>query len=166
MTTMHEFSKRYEKLPVLIYDDQQQAAAYVVENILEALYKKEATGEKLVLALTANPAAIPVYELLAQAYEAGRSFKNVIVFGIDEYYPIQKTQLQSHYRFLREYLFDVLDIPEKQIFCLDGEVSRAQVQEHCLDFEKKIVAHNGIDILVTSRMGSMNRVLPTIPIHV
>lgn len=90
MTTMHEFSKRYEKLPVFIYDDQQQAAAYVVENILEALYKKEATGEKLVLALTANPAAIPVYELLAQAYEAGRSFKNVIVFGIDEYYPIQK----------------------------------------------------------------------------
>lgn len=154
MTTMHEFSKRYEKLPVFIYDDQQQAATYVVENILEALNKKEATGEKLVLALTANPAAIPVYELLAQAYEAGRSFKNVIVFGIDEYYPIQKTQLQSHYRFLREYLFDVLDIPEKQIFCLDGEVSRAQVQEHCLDFEKKIVAHNGIDILVTSRMGS------------
>lgn len=154
MTKNHEFIKRYEKLPVHIYDDQEEASSFIVDNILRALEEKEAHGEKLVLALTANSAAIPVYELLAEKHKAGRSFQNVVVFGINEYYPIQKIQLQSHYRFLKEYVFDVLDIPAEQIHCLDGETPREEVQEHCLEFEEKIASYQGIDILVTSRMGS------------
>lgn len=35
-----------------------------------------------------------------------------------------------------------------------GEVSRSHVVEHCQDYEKKIAAYGGIDILITSGMGS------------
>ncbi|MFA5425053.1 MAG: PIG-L family deacetylase [Bacteroidales bacterium] len=148
------FNKRHEKLPVFIYDDQHQASTNLVNTILASLTQKESRGEKLVLGLSTRSATIPVYELFAQAHREGRSFKNVVVFGINEFYPLNRNQLQSHYRFLKEYIFDVLDIPENQIHFLDGEVSRSHVMEHCQDYEKKIAAYGGIDILITSGMGS------------
>lgn len=154
MTLNHDFSRRYEKLPVFIYDDQMEASSYLVNNILTLLTQKESQGKKLVLGLSARPAMIPVYELFAKAFSQGRSFKNVVVFGINEYYPLHKEELQSHYRFLREYIFDVLDIPDTQIHYLDGDIPRSQVTQHCIDFEKKIVSYGGIDVLITSGMGS------------
>ncbi|HPW78413.1 MAG TPA: PIG-L family deacetylase [Bacteroidales bacterium] len=154
MTLNHDFSRRYEKLPVFIYDDQIEASSYLVNNILTLLTQKESQGKKLVLGLSAHPAMIPVYELFAKAFSQGRSFKNVVVFGINEYYPLHKEELQSHYRFLREYIFDVLDIPDTQIHYLDGDIPRSQVTQHCIDFEKKIVSYGGIDVLITSGMGS------------
>lgn len=154
MTLNHDFSRRYEKLPVFIYDDQIEASSYLVNNILTLLTQKESQGKKLVLGLSARPAMIPVYELFAKAFSQGRSFKNVVVFGINEYYPLHKEELQSHYRFLREYIFDVLDIPDTQIHYLDGDIPRSQVTQHCIDFEKKIVSYGGIDVLITSGMGS------------
>lgn len=150
----NNFNKRHEKLPVFIYDDQHQASINLVNTILATLTQKESRGEKLVLGLSTRSATIPVYELFAKAHREGRSFKNVVVFGINEFYPLNRNQLQSHYRFLKEYIFDVLDIPENQIHFLDGEVSRSHVVEHCQDYEKKIAAYGGIDILITSGMGS------------
>ena len=97
---------------------------------------------------------IPVYELFARAFSQRRSFKKVVVFGINEYYPLHRDEIQSHYRFLKEYVFDVLDIPPVQIHCLDGDVARSQVARHCADFEKKIASYGGIDVLITSGMGS------------
>ena len=154
MTINHDLSIRYEKLPVFIYNDQIEASAYLVDNILNLLSLKESQGKKLVLGLSSRPAMIPVYELFAHAYENGRSFKNIVVFGINEYYPLSRNEIQSHYRFLREYLFDVVDIPASQIYFLDGGIPRSQVARHCADFEKKIASYGGIDVMITSGMGS------------
>ncbi|HHV04579.1 MAG: PIG-L family deacetylase [Bacteroidales bacterium] len=154
MTLNHDFSRRYENLPVFIYDDQVEASSYLVDNILTLLTQKESQNKKLVLGLSARPAMIPVYELFASACGRGRSFKNVVVFGINEFYPLHKDEIQSHYRFLKEYIFDVLDIPHTQIHCLDGDIPRSQVARHCADFEKKIASYGGIDVMITSGMGS------------
>ena len=53
MTLNHDFSRRYEKLPVFIYDDQIEASSYLVNNILTLLTQKE-SREKLVLGLSAR----------------------------------------------------------------------------------------------------------------
>lgn len=154
MTVNYDFSRRYENLPVFIYDDQVEASTYLVENILTLLTQKESQGKKLVLGLSSRPAMIPVYELFAKAYQNGKSFKNVVVFSINEYYPLHKDEIQSHYRFLKEYVFDVLDIPPTQIHYLDGDIPRSQVARHCADFENKIASYGGIDVLITSGMGT------------
>ncbi|HBG54137.1 MAG TPA: glucosamine-6-phosphate deaminase, partial [Rikenellaceae bacterium] len=154
MTLNHDLSRRYENLPVFIYDDQIEASTYLVDNILTLLSLYESQGKKLVLGLSSRPAMIPLYELFARTYEKGRSFKNVVVFGINEFYPLSRNEIQSHYRFMREYLFDVLDIPNAQIHCLDGDIPRSQVARHCADFEKKIASYGGIDVMITSGMGS------------
>lgn len=149
-----DFSRRYEKLPVSIYKEQEDAAVVLVDEIISAVNEKASKGEKCVMALSASSACIQVYEDLVKAYENGKlSFKNVKVFSTDEYYPLDKDELQSHYRFLKEYLFDLVDIAAEDIHCLDS-MPKENIDLYCAEYEKAIVACGGIDILITSSMGS------------
>jgi glucosamine-6-phosphate deaminase len=49
-------------------------------------------------------------ELVRMHQQVGLSFRNVVTFNLDEYYPMQPEALQSYLRFMREHLFDHLDI--------------------------------------------------------
>lgn len=48
------------------------------------------------------------------------SFKNVITFNLDEYYPIKKCDYQSYNYFMKVNLFDHIDIPKENINIPDG----------------------------------------------
>lgn len=151
---LSEFSRRYEKVPVSIFREQEDAAKMIVDEIIIRTNKKINEGGKCVLALAASSACIPVYENMVKAYESGRlSFKNIEVFTIDEYYPLDKNELQTHYRFLKEYIFDLTDIPCENIHCLES-TKMDDVAQYCRGFEEKIRSVGGIDILITSGMGS------------
>ena len=103
MTQISDYSRRYEKVPVRIFNEQKDASKVIVD-IIKCAAKKLEEKKNLVLALDASSACIPVYEDLAKAYEAGKiSFKNIEVFTIDEYYPLDRNELQTHYRFFKEY---------------------------------------------------------------
>ena len=105
------------------------------------------------LALAASSACIQIYDDMVKAYEAGKlSFKSIEIFSMDEYYPLDRNELQSHYRFFKEYLFDLVDIPEENIHCLQSN-KMDNVLEYCASFEKEIEKAGGIDILITSNMG-------------
>src|SRR5574344_756215 len=153
MTPISDFSRSYEKVPVQIFEDQKDAAKVVVDDIIKSAAEKVNAKKNLILALSASSACIQVYEDLVKAYEAGKiSFKKVEVFTIDEYYPLDKNELQSHYRFFKEYLFDLVDIPQENIHCIDS-TKKEDINNYCQEFEKMIQA-KGIDILITSNMGS------------
>jgi glucosamine-6-phosphate deaminase len=78
---------RYEKLPVSVYRNQQEASVAVADRISKLIRSKQAKGEKAVLGLATGVTPIGVYaELVRQHKEAGLSFKNVITFNLDEYY--------------------------------------------------------------------------------
>lgn len=81
MTLTHEFSRRYENLPVLIYEGQDEACHYLANNILDALKEKEARGEKLVLALSANSALIGLFENFASLYKTVSVLKMLLFLG-------------------------------------------------------------------------------------
>ena len=63
--------------------------------------------------------------------EDGLSFQNVISFNLDEYYPMAPGSLQSYVRFMREYLFDHVDIRPENVHIPDGTVPEAQVAAFC-----------------------------------
>jgi len=149
-----EFSKRYEKLPINIFDDSSHASSLVACALSQRISQKEQSGLFTVIAFSASSPLIHVYEKLVDLYRNKKvSFKSVKAFVLDEYYPISKDDLQSHYRFLREYLFDHIDIPEESIFYPDGNLHRDQVNSFCVEYEKSIKQFGGIDILLTSNMG-------------
>ena len=105
MILRSDFSKRYEKLPVRIFDYQQEASKLIVDDIIRQSKERAKQGRKLVLALAASSACLQVYDDMIAAVKAKRlSFKNIVIFSMDDYYPLHHNELQSHYRFLKECL--------------------------------------------------------------
>ena len=153
MSFSPDFSRRYEKLPVTIFKEQPEASKLILDAIIAKSNEKAKEGKKCVLALAASSACIQIYDDMVKAYEAGKlSFKSIEIFSMDEYYPLDRNELQSHYRFFKEYLFDLVDIPEENIHCLQSN-KMDNVLEYCASFEKEIEKAGGIDILITSNMG-------------
>ena len=152
--SLSNFSRRYEKVPVTIFKGQEDAAKMIVDDIIITTNRKINEGKKCVLALAASSACIPVYEALVKEYENGRlSFKSIEIFSIDEYYPLDRNELQTHYRFLKEYIFDLTDIPQKNIHCLQSN-KMEDVADYCQRYEEEIKLSGGIDMLITGGMGS------------
>jgi glucosamine-6-phosphate deaminase len=77
--------------------------------------------------------------------EEGLSFKNVITFNLDEYHPMEPDSIQSYVRFMREQLFDHIDIPVTNYHIPDGTLTIEKIPEFCRDYEAKIEKLGGFD---------------------
>ena len=100
-------------------------------------------------------------------YKRGElSFKNVITFNLDEYYPIKKDNIESYNYYMRENLFNHIDIPPENINIPNGEILREEVTKFCEDYEKKIKSYGGIDlqILGIGRTGHIGFNEPPAPV--
>src|SRR5579862_9512845 len=116
---------RYEKLPVTVYPDQKVAAVAVAKRIADLIRSKNDRGEKTVLGLATGVTPIGVYaELVRMHREEGLSFKNVITFNLDEYYPMQPTAAQSYVTFMNENLFSHVDIDRHHVHIPDGTLDK------------------------------------------
>ncbi len=77
------------------------------------------------LGLATGSTPIGVYKELIKLYKKGElSFKNVVTFNLDEYYPIKKNDPQSYNYYMNYYLFDHIDIPKENINIPNGEIAR------------------------------------------
>jgi len=77
--------------------------------------------------------------------EEGLSFANVITFNLDEYFPMERSNIQSYYYFMHEHLFNHIDILPENINIPDGKVSGEDLYQYCIDYELKIKNIGGID---------------------
>ena len=84
-----------------------------------------------VLGLCTGSTPLDVYSELIRLHEAGFSFENVITFNLDEYYPMSRQSNQSYHRYMRENLFDHIDIPDDQVFIPLGDLAPEEIDEHC-----------------------------------
>ncbi|QEM12301.1 glucosamine-6-phosphate deaminase [Mucilaginibacter rubeus] len=140
---------RYEKLPVSVYNNQQEASVAVANRIADLIRSKQAKGEKAVLGLATGVTPIGVYaELVRQHKEAGLSFKNVITFNLDEYYPMKPTAAQSYVTFMYENLFSHIDIEKENVHIPDGTLDKDEVVAFCLAYEKQIEELGGLDLQI------------------
>src|SRR5271156_4040879 len=142
-------TSKWEHIPVVIFEQPKLAAARVAQEIAQLVRDREADGLKVVLGLATGLTPIFVYQELARIHrEEGLSFRNVITFNLDEYYPIPPEHARSYHRFMREHLFDHLDIPESQIHIPDGAIPRGDVAAACERYEKQIAEAGGIDLQI------------------
>ncbi|TSJ43748.1 glucosamine-6-phosphate deaminase [Mucilaginibacter corticis] len=140
---------RFEKLPVTVYPNQQIAAINVAKRIAKLITDKQTKNEQAILGLATGVTPIGVYaELVRMHKEEGLSFKNVVTFNLDEYYPMQPTAAQSYVTFMNENLFNHIDIDKKNIHIPDGTLSQAEVVQFCLEYEHKITSLGGLDLQI------------------
>lgn len=139
--------KSIENIPVKIWSDSKAGCDHIARSIALAIRQKQQDGEHIVLGLATGSSPIKVYEELVRLHrEEGLSFKNVITFNLDEYYPMAPEAQQSYVRFMREYLFDHIDILKENIHIPDGTIPVAEIDAYCLQYEKLMVQYGGIDI--------------------
>ena len=147
MNTNYDNITRHEKLPVEIFESSAEASRHVAQQVAELIRGKEGKGQMCVLGLATGSSPISVYEEMVRMHrEENLSFKNVITFNLDEYYPMEPEAFQSYVRFMREYLFDHIDILPENVHIPDGTVSRDRVHEYCGEYEARIEASGGIDL--------------------
>ena len=136
----------FEKIPVRIYPDLKEGSKFAAREIADLIRSKQAAGQPCVLGLATGSTPRSMYaELVRMHKEENLSFKNVITFNLDEYYPIDNDALQSYNRFMHKHLFDHIDIDPKNIHIPNGETPKEKIKEHCLEYETMIDNAGGIE---------------------
>ena len=139
----------FEKIPVKIFPDLKKGSAVVAKEIAGLIRDKQSKKEKCVLGLATGSTPKTLYaELVRMHKEEKLSFKNVITFNLDEYYPINNNALQSYNRFMRVHLFNHIDIDPKNIHIPNGEIPKEKIKENCRQYEKMIEDAGGIDLQI------------------
>lgn len=140
---------RFEKIHTVIYDESSTGSVAVANEIAQLIRDKNANGQKCVLGLATGSSPTSVYDELVRMHkEEGLSFKEVITFNLDEYFPIEPNALQSYVRFMNEYLFDHIDIDRENVNIPDGTISKDDYRKYCKDYENKIEEAGGIDLQI------------------
>jgi glucosamine-6-phosphate deaminase len=98
--------------------------------------EKQALNEPCILGMATGGTPIYLYaELVRMHREEGLSFKNVITFNLDEYYPIEKDAFQSYWSFMHRHLFDHIDIDPANIHIPNGSWPKDEIKKYCAEYE-------------------------------
>ncbi|SKA12235.1 glucosamine-6-phosphate deaminase [Sediminibacterium ginsengisoli] len=139
----------FEKIPVVIHPDSKAGSRFAASEIAALIRQKQAAGENCVLGLATGSTPISMYaELVRMHREEGLSFRNVITFNLDEYYPIDKDAFQSYWSFMHRHLFNHVDIDPANINIPDSNWKKEEIKKYCAEYDAKIQAVGGIDLQV------------------
>ena len=138
-----------ELIRTVIVDDHEEIARLVAKRIATLIREKGAKGEPIVLGLATGSTPIGIYrELIRMHRDEGLSFKNVVTFNLDEYYPMPKESIHSYHRFMWENLFTQIDIDPANVHIPPGEMSRQDIGPAAREYEQEIVRAGGIDFQI------------------
>ncbi len=115
------------------YDEVSLEAFKVMKEVLDS-----ETDPVLGLATGSTP--LGLYKNMIQDHQdAGRSYKNILTFNLDEYVGLPKTHEQSYWTFMHENLFNHLDCPEENIHVPSGEGD--DPQKNADEYEEELKKH-------------------------
>ncbi len=138
-----------ERIATVICRDHGELAQRVAARIAAVIRERRAAGHRPVLGLATGSTPIGVYRELVRLHQnEGLSFAGVITFNLDEYYPMAPGALHAYHRYMREHLFDHVDLGPADIHLPRGDVPRADVPAMCRHYEEAIAAAGGIDIQI------------------
>ena len=140
-------SKR-EKIHTQIFENAKSAVELVANEIADLIVEKQSKGLNCVLGLATGSTPVGLYDALIKKYKEGLSFRNVVTFNLDEYFPMDPEELQSYMRFMNEHLFEEVDIPKENIHVPDGTLPRELVEGYCKEYEEKILKAGGLDFQI------------------
>jgi glucosamine-6-phosphate deaminase len=138
--------ERPERLPVVVTETYEEVAALVARRMAEIIRARRQDGRAAVLGLATGSTPVGIYRDLIRMHRTeGLDFSGVVTFNLDEYYPMAPDRLQSYHRFMRENLFDHVNIDPRNVHIPGGDLPRSEVVEHAAAYERAIVEAGGID---------------------
>lgn len=120
------------------------AAAYVAHRILT--HRKD-HKKHFALGLPTGSTPVGMYrELVRHHSEGSVSFREVVTFNMDEYIGLPEDHPQSYHTFMRENLFNHIDIPADHCHIPDGNTPSPE--DECRKYEERMREIDGIDLFV------------------
>ncbi len=139
----------FERIPTKIFSDSESASKIAANEIAAIIRQKEKEGKPAVLGLATGSTPKKVYQELIRLHrEEGLSFKNVVTFNLDEYHPMEPDAIQSYVRFMKEQLFDHVDIPSQNTHIPNGQLPLEEIPGFCKAYEEKIERLGGLDFQI------------------
>lgn len=139
----------FEKIPVKVFPTLKEGSVFIANEIAKLIREKEQKKEKCVLGLATGSSPKTLYaELVRMHKEEKLSFKNVIAFNLDQYYPIDSDALQSYKRFMQKNLFEKIDIDQKNCHIPNGEWKKEEIKQRCIEYEQLIQSFGGVDLQI------------------
>lgn len=144
-----DFEKRFENIDTVVFENSTEASKSVAQQIAALIKTKQEKNQSCILGLATGSSPKGLYsELIRMHKEEGLSFKNVITFNLDEYYPMEPDSINSYVRFMKELLLDHVDILPENYNIPDGTLSKEAIADYCANYEEKIEALGGIDLQI------------------
>jgi glucosamine-6-phosphate deaminase len=137
-----------ERVPVVIVE-YEEIARTIAKRIAEIIGERRAAGGHAVLGLATGSTPIGIYrELIKMHREEGLDFSDVVTFNLDEYYPMEPQSIHSYVRYMRENLFNHINVKPQNVHIPRGDVPRDDVDDECDAYEAAIKAAGGIDLQI------------------
>ncbi len=114
----------------VIVEKNYQTMSKIAANIMKEEINK---NPNIILGLATGSTPVGMYkELIRLHKEEGLDFSNVTTFNLDEYVGIEEEHPNSYHYFMRDILFDHININMENTFVPDGKA------ENLEDYCKKI----------------------------
>jgi glucosamine-6-phosphate deaminase len=147
MSSLHAIP--HTRTTVLNFPKALTASKYVAHEIDRLIRARNAAGKATVLGLATGSTPVGLYrELIRLHRDEGLDFARVVTFNLDEYFPIEKDDPHSYYRWMHETFFNHVNVKPENVHIPDGTLDPEAVDAFCAEYEKKIKAAGGIDIQV------------------
>ena len=139
----------FERIPVVVIVNHEEIARAVAGRIATLVRQRAAEGRRAVLGLATGSTPIGIYrDLIRRHRDEGLSLANVVTFNLDEYFPMEPDSIHSYHRFMRENLFEHVDIDPANVHIPRGDIPRERVAQHCREYEEAIRHAGGIDLQI------------------
>ena len=140
--------RKFEKVYTNIFASESSGSMYVAREIENCIREKQKFGELCILGITTGKSPVGVFRALVEIHKKENlSFRNVVVFSLDEFFPISPKEQQSRNWLIHESLLDHVDILAENIHIPDGTLPQDKVAAFCRDYEAKIEEYGGLDLL-------------------
>ena len=140
--------RKFEKVYTNIFASESSGSMYVAREIENCIREKQKFGELCILGITTGKSPVGVFRALVEIHKKENlSFRNVVVFSLDEFFPISPKEQQSRNWLIHESLLDHVDILPENIHIPDGTLPQDKVAAFCREYEAKIEEYGGLDLL-------------------
>ncbi len=138
---------RWEKMIVRIEASAQLCADVVAGEIADLIRRNEGLNKKTILGLATGSTPRGVYRALIGLHRGqGLSFRNVVTFNLDEYFPLERSSHLSYHHYMWENLFSHIDILPENVHLPRGDIPLQEVAAHCQEYERRIEKMGGLDL--------------------
>ena len=139
----------HTRVPSLLLPNSAAANRFVAREIDKLVRARNAAGKPTVLGLATGSTPVGLYRELIRLHEDEKlDFSKVITFNLDEYLPLPKEDPHSYFRWMHETFFNHVNIKWENIHIPDGTLRPDEIEDFCIEYERRIRAAGGIDIQI------------------